>query len=453
MSFSDAGQKVFVIGIDGLPCTLMKEYAEAGILPNIGSILSRGFTLNQMDASIPDVSSTSWASFMTGVNPGEHGIYGFMELREGSYKLRFPSFDDVLAPTVWEMLGDTAGAKTSTLFERRRGSIDRAVRSIVLNIPQTFPARPMNGVLTAGFVCPDFRKGTYPEAAYDYLSSIGYMPDIDAAKAADKPDEFFDDAFLALDKRVEAFEHYLDGPEWGLFIGVITETDRIHHFFFDAARDASHRHHERFVSFYRKMDSAIGRLFERFMSKTDGKGFFMTMSDHGFVPIKKEVYVNAWLRENNFLSLNARNDYYEQVADGSRAFAMDPARIYINIEGRYPYGSVKEPDRGKIAAEIKSGLEAMTDVDGTPVIKKVYENRELYSGPAAGKGPDLVCVGNDGYDLKGNLKKDEVFGRSRFMGMHTRHDAHCILPARANPSQRLHIERLADLILDNFSAL
>ncbi|MBI5826138.1 MAG: alkaline phosphatase family protein [Deltaproteobacteria bacterium] len=453
MSFPEDEQKVFVIGIDGAPYTLMKEYAEAGILPSIGSILSRGFTLNQMDASIPDVSSTSWTSFMTGVNPGEHGIYGFMELKEGGYKLSFPSFDNVLAPAVWEILGNTAGGKTSTLFERRGGAINRAVRSIVLNVPQTFPARPMNGVLTAGFVCPDFKKGTYPESAYGYLSSIGYMPDIDAAKAADKPEEFFDDAFLALEKRVEAFEHYLDGPEWGLFIGVITETDRIHHFFFDAARDPSHRYHERFVSFYRKMDSAIGRLFERFMSKTNGKGFFMTMSDHGFVPIKKEVYVNAWLRENGLLSLNTRNDYYEQVEGGSRAFAMDPARIYINTEKRYPSGSVKESDREKIAAEIKSGLEAMTDIDGSPVIKRVYENRELYSGLAARKGPDLVCVANDGYDLKGNLKKNEVFGRSRFMGMHTRHDAHCILPSGANPSQRLHIERLADLILDNFSGL
>ncbi|MBI5903437.1 MAG: alkaline phosphatase family protein [Deltaproteobacteria bacterium] len=443
-------QKAFVIGIDGAPYTLMKEYAEAGILPNIGSILSSGFTLNQMDASIPDVSSTSWASFMTGVNPGEHGIYGFMELKEGSYRMSFPSFDNVLAPTVWEMLGGTAGAKTSTLFERRGGSINRGVRSIVLNVPQTFPARPMNGVLTAGFVCPDFRKGTYPEAAYDYLSSIGYMPDIDAAKAADKPDEFFDDAFLALKKRVEAFEHYLDEPDWGLFIGVITETDRIHHFFFDAARDASHRYHERFVSFYREMDSAIGRLFERFMSKTNGKGFFMTMSDHGFTPIKKEVYVNAWLRENNFLTLNSGREYYEQVEDGSRAFAMDPARIYINAEKRYPFGSVKEQDVERTAAEIRSALEAMTDTDGSKVIKRVYENRELYSGPAALRGPDLVCVGNDGYDLKGNLKKNEVFGRTHFMGMHTRHDAHCILPAGVNPSQRLHIERLTDLILDNF---
>ncbi|MEK7679568.1 MAG: hypothetical protein AAB356_05190, partial [Deltaproteobacteria bacterium] len=147
------------------------------------------------------------------------------------------------------------------------------------------------------------------------------------------------------------------------------------------------------------------------------------------------------------------NEYYEQVERGSLAFAIDPARIYNNIEGRYPSGSVKEIDRAKTAQEIKSRLESMTDVDGSPIIKKVYENGELYSGPAKGKGPDLVCVANDGYDLKGNLKKNEVFGVSLFRGMHTRHDAHCILPSNVKTPQRVHIEHLADLILDNFSGL
>ena len=129
---------------------------------------------------------------------------------------------------------------------------------------------------------------------------------------------------------------------------------------------------------------------------------------------------------------------------------MDPARIYVNLEGRHPSGSVKEADRAKTALEIKSRLESMTDVDGSPIIKRVYENAELYSGPAREKGPDLVCVANDGYDLKETSKKRGLRRESRLQGMHTRHDAHCILPSNVKTPQRLHIERLLDLILDNF---
>ena len=58
----------------------MRDYVDRGYLPETKRILDCGFALRRMDASIPDVSSTSWTSFMTGVNPGEHGIYGFMEL-------------------------------------------------------------------------------------------------------------------------------------------------------------------------------------------------------------------------------------------------------------------------------------------------------------------------------------------------------------------------------------
>ena len=69
-----------VLGLDGVPFTLIGEFVARGILPNLARILSQGFRLKQMDASVPEVSSTSWTSFMTGVNPGEHGIYGFLEL-------------------------------------------------------------------------------------------------------------------------------------------------------------------------------------------------------------------------------------------------------------------------------------------------------------------------------------------------------------------------------------
>ncbi|MBI1912755.1 MAG: alkaline phosphatase family protein [Deltaproteobacteria bacterium] len=437
--------KTLVIGIDGAPYTLLSEYMERGYLPNFKRILGSGFNLAQMDASIPDVSSTSWTSFMTGVNPGEHGIYGFMELKYGTYKMSFPNFMDVQAPSIWDITGGKS-EKGSTLFDRYRGKVDKTLRSIVLNIPQTFPAMPLNGILTAGFVCPDLKKGTYPESAYDYLKSMGYIPDVDANRAATDPEGFFREAFLALEKRAEAYEHFLNNESWELFIGVITETDRLHHFFFDAALDGSHRYHETFVSFYRKMDEVVGRLFDRFMEITSGAGLFMTMSDHGFTVIEKEVYLNTWLKENGYLNLNPSREFFEQIDSGSKAFAMDPSRIYINVEGRYPLGSVSDNDKRQVIEGLKKGLENIT-YNGRPVIKAVYGKDALYKGRATDKAPDLVCIAHDGFDLKGNLKKQDVFGTSHFRGMHTRHDAHCIMPAAAAPSERLHIENLADIIL------
>lgn len=443
--------KTLVIGLDGVPYTLLKEYMGMGVLPNIERILSAGFALKQMDASIPDVSSTSWASFFTGANPAEHGIFGFMGLSDNTYSLSFPTYDDIKAPSLWEMLnGGAPSGRRSLLSDEYRGKFERPLRSVVLNIPQTYPARPMNGLLTAGFVSPDFRKGTYPASLYDYLSGAGYIPDVDSNKAAEDKDAFFREIFTSLDKREEAYLHLMKTEEWDLFIGVFTETDRMHHFFFDAALDEGHKFHERFISCYRRLDSIIGKLHDRFQEATGGEGLFMTMSDHGFTVIRKEVYLNAWLSKNGFLRLDRKRDFYEQIDSGTKAFCMDPSRIYLNEAGRYPRGFVRADEKAGLTGELKALLKAMTDEAGAPVVKAVYEKGEVYSGELYGQAPELVCVANDGFDLKGNLKKEEVFGTSHFRGMHTRHDAHCILPGSSADKDRLHIEGLARVILDNF---
>ncbi len=440
--------KVMVIGLDGVSFRLLQDYITEGYLPECKKILENRFKLHQMDASIPEVSSTSWTSFMTGVNPGEHGIFGFTDLRSNTYKTFFPNSTDVHTPTVWDILGKTVNGRSSSLSDKYQTKLPKPLRSIVLNIPQTYPALPFNGVLTAGFVCPDLRKGTYPDTAYNYLQSIGYLSDVDASKAIDQHDAFFKEVFLALEKRVIAYEHLLNNEPWDLFIGVITETDRMHHFFFDAARDPRHPYHNVFISFYKEIDRVIGRLFTRFMEMTNGKGIFMTMSDHGFTVIKQEVYINAWLAQEGLLKINNHEEYFEQIDTGTKAFAMDPARIYVNMEGKYPRGSVKASEKKQFISELRSALTSLIDNDGNPIIKAVYENDVLYHGPLCEKGPDLVCLAQDGYDLKGRLKRQEVFGKGHFTGMHTRYDAHCILPDSVETPERLHIENLAGIILD-----
>lgn len=442
--------RCLVIGLDGVSQTLIKDYMEKGYLPNLKEILSKGYKLHQMDASIPDVSSTSWTSFMTGVNPGEHGIFGFMDLIPDSYKMFFPNARDVNAPAVWDMLGGTVHSRTSTLYEHYRDKLNKPIRSIVLNIPQTYPALALNGILTAGFVCPDFKKGTYPDSAYEYLKSIGYVSDVDSSKAVGQQDVFFQEVFLVLKKRAIAYEHLLNNENWDLFIGVITETDRLHHFFYEAAMNPAHRYHNTFITFYKEMDKIIGRIFSRFMEMTGGKGFFMTMSDHGFTVLKQEVYINSLLRDKGFLNINSQKEYFEQIDAGTKAFSMEPARIYVNLEGKYPLGSVKASDKKQVVMELKNMLESLTD-NGRPVIMAVYENSGLYKGQCSAKGPDLVCVANDGYDLKSAFKKDDVFGKGHFTGMHTQYDAHCILPEGIDTDKRLHIEKLAGIILDYFT--
>jgi predicted AlkP superfamily phosphohydrolase/phosphomutase len=57
------------------------------------------------------------------------------------------------------------------------------------------------------------------------------------------------------------------------------------------------------------------------------------------------------------------------------------------------------------------------------VIRNVFRRDEIYSGPVAGAGPDLVALSHHGFDLKGSLHAADVFSRSGLQGMHTWDDA------------------------------
>ena len=449
--FPEKTKKALVIGIDGVPYSLLNAYIQNVVLPNLKNILDQGFLPHSMNASIPDISSVSWTSFTTGVNPGEHGIYGFIDLMPNSYSLYFPNAKDINTPTFWEMLGKTS-PKTSTLDQRYRNKLDRPYRSIIFNVPHTYPALPMNGILVSGFVAIDLKKATFPDSAYAYLRSIDYLIDVDAEKARADQRGFLKEIVDCFEIRKKAIDHFFMEESWDLFVACLTETDRLHHFFFDASIDQTNPFHQDFLRFYSKLDEYIKILYERFIQKYSDQGFFMICSYHGFTPIKKEVYLNRFLEEKGFLVLKSEGQFFEKIDSRTKAFDLDPCRIYIHEKDAYPRGTVKREDKKELIEEIKKALRGLKGEDGKEVIDILFEKEEIYQGPHIGIAPDLVCLPKDGYDLKGSLEKKEIFGYNIFKGMHTWHDAFCILPEIIRFPQKPSIDRLADFLMAYFTS-
>ncbi|HEC99349.1 MAG TPA: hypothetical protein ENN18_03070 [Proteobacteria bacterium] len=400
-SLVPSSRKVFVLGIDGVPCSLLREFMGQGIMPNLAEVVKNG-TLKPMDASIPEVSSTSWSTFMTGVNPGRHNIYGFTELDQSSYKWRFPNFNDIKSPTLWDIAG-------------RQGKA-----SIVINLPSTYPARPLKGILTAGFVALDLQKATYPESAYQYLKGIDYKMDVDTQKAQVSPAALAEDIMTTFRKRKEAILGLMEKETWDLFIGTITETDRLHHYLWSALVDKAHPQHGFFIDFYRELDAFIGEIYGRLDDDTS----LIMLSDHGFTEIKKEVYLNTWLRKKGYLRFKKEPPgSFEDIHGETKVFVLDPSRFYVHLKGKYPLGSVSNgTEHEDLRRKLKEDLLSLT-VDGRKAIKSVFFKEELYKGPCYDDAPDVVALPVDGFDLKGAINKDTLTGRSLLTGGHTRSDA------------------------------
>jgi predicted AlkP superfamily phosphohydrolase/phosphomutase len=396
------GRKVVLLGLDGTPYTLLKDLAARGVMPNVAALAGTG-RLMQMDSSIPEISSVAWTSTMTGRNPAKHGVFGFTDLKPHTYDTVFPNFATVRTTTLWDVLG--AAGK----------------RSVIVNQPSTYPAKQLDGILIAGFVAIDLNKAVHPRELVPRLKAMGYRIDVDSSKARDDVAAFVEDLFQTLRVRERALLELFDEGGWDFFEGVITGTDRLQHFLWDAYEDASHEQHETFLHYYHTVDALIGRIVDRI----DGDTPLLMMSDHGFTGIKKEIFINYWLRENGYLDFTTDTpEKLSQIADGSRAFCLDPARIYLNTKNHYPRGCVEPGDVPALLDELAAKLAALADPDtGEPMIRDVYGRDAVFSGPLLEQAPCLVLVPNWGWDLKGSLKR-QVFGdKGVFSGMHTQDDA------------------------------
>ncbi|MFO8056022.1 MAG: alkaline phosphatase family protein, partial [bacterium] len=168
------------------------------------------------------------------------------------------------------------------------------------------------------------------------------------------------------------------------------------------------------------------------------------LSDHGFCAIEQEVYINAWLKQEGYLSFTKDPpEGMEDISPESVAFALDPARIYIHRKDRYEKGKVAPEEADKIASEIKEKLLLLCYHD-KKVLEDVKRGEEVYSGPETGNGPDLVAIGNHGFDLKGSPSADQVFKRTDLTGMHTWDDA--FFWSLEDQGKDLNITELAEIV-------
>ena len=103
----NARPRMVIVGLDGMPFHLIRDLAQSGVMPNTKEIIQDG-TFTQMESSIPEISSVAWSSVITGTNPGCHGIFGFTDVSDGTYRLSFPNFSSLKMSPFWNRGKDQA---------------------------------------------------------------------------------------------------------------------------------------------------------------------------------------------------------------------------------------------------------------------------------------------------------------------------------------------------------
>ncbi|SEK40054.1 alkaline phosphatase family protein [Haloferax larsenii] len=411
--------RVAFIGIDGVPFSLLSDHPEE--FPNVAALADEG-AAGAIDSIVPPESSACWPALTTGVNPGETGVYGFQDREVRSYDTYVPMGRDVQATRVWDRVTDAGRDAT------------------VMNVPVTFPPQRNVQRMVSGFLSPGVDKAAFPDELRDTLQDIGYKIDVNA-KLGHKDDksDFVEDAHKTLDKRYEAFTHYLEKDDWDLFFGVFMTTDRLNHFLFkDYERDGENK--DAFMEFYRKVDDYLGKIRDLLPDDVT----LVVASDHGFTSLDYEVHCNTWLEENGWLSYeDDDHEALSDIAEESRAYSLIPGRFFINLEDREPRGSVPQDEYEDVRDELKAEIEALEGPDGKKVADRVVVKEEAFRGDHDDIAPDLVVIPNHGFDLKSGFKgHDEVFGIGPRNGMHSFDNATLLID---NPDAEIEDADLYDI--------
>jgi len=146
--------------IDGMDPKILTRLISEGLMPNFKDLSETG-TFRPLGTSIPPQSPVAWSNFITGMNPGGHGIFDFIH-RDPSTFIPYLSTSRTEPPARTIKFRDwvipLSGGKVELL---RRGKAfwqileENGIPCTVIKIPSNFPPAESRAQSLAGMGTPD----------------------------------------------------------------------------------------------------------------------------------------------------------------------------------------------------------------------------------------------------------------------------------------------------------
>lgn len=362
--------KVLLIGLDGATFNVIQPILKE--LPNIRKLMESG-SYGLLESTPLPLTGQAWPSMFTGKNPGKHGVYDFVQGTER----RLMTSKDIDAEPIWDILAEYG------------------LRGMIINVPMTYPARPINGCMVTGVPHP---PDVYPKELRSMLPE-GYKTLSDRRNLKE---------IINMGENVTELSLKLMEKEWDFFMVVISSTDFVGHWFWNEQ--------DRVREVYKKTDKMVGRLIKKAGIGTK----VMIASDHGMGQLKKYVYINNWLANEGYLVFksnpltllkrslfrlgftleNARklaSVFSKSVSADSKALRLadelflsfsdvdwKKTRAYSNMNNSPIFLRDKSVER-----DITNGLKKL-EFNGEKIVDKVVKKDQVYWGPHVDEAPDII---------------------------------------------------------------
>jgi len=422
--------KILVIGLD---CAAPELLLADERLTNFRRLMDAG-CYGRLESVIPPITVPAWMCMATSQDPGSLGVYGFRNRTDHSYSgLGIANSRSIQELTIWDQLA-------------RQGK-----RAIIVGVPPSYPPRKVNGICVGCFLTPNTNTDVYthpPQLREEIKKLVGEYPVDVKGFRTDRKDWLKDEIFAMSRKQFSVVRHLLENVQWDYFQFVEIGLDRIHHGFWQY-HDPQHVHYEPgspyqdvIPDYYLHLDEEVGKILDMLTEDTA----VLVLSDHGAQRLDGGFCVNEWLVQEGLLKLNT---YPKEITPFSKLDVNWEktkvwseggyyARVFFNVKGREPNGTIDKDDYEKFRDEIKIKLEATVDDRGKPMGTLVFRPEEVYQ-TVRNVAPDLIVhfgglywrsIGGVGYPAIHTQENDtgpDGCNHAQFGGF--------ILAAPNNPSQ------------------
>ena len=424
-------ERVIILALDSVCWDVLNPLITDQTMPALGAFLAKS-NFGVLESTVPPHTAAAWTTFLTGKDPGRHGIIDFVKFDPTQHRFSFHNSGASRAESLFSRLTDM-GVSCGSIF-----------------LPRNYPPYPIeNGYIISGFETPSTNvRFTEPDDLREEV--LGVSPHLHFNFEDDWEDDSTDAGFARnIERAISAVDllerlavHFQRERATQLQVAYLQATDILFHKAWkwcDPATAVSNPgRREQIKKFFRRVDQLCNRVLgvhsssstsQRF--KTGGpKTLRVIVSDHGHGSSKGRVFINNLLKDWGFLaplghlkrvsrrlSLLTMNAAARRTR--SRELPLDWSRtkaylahvgiygfVYINRKGREPNGIVSAEDYDNVRQSLIERFKA-EKIPGTsqPLFPQVFKGEKLYARKDELQLPDLVVVPADGFYPRKKLTK------------------------------------------------
>jgi predicted AlkP superfamily phosphohydrolase/phosphomutase len=453
-------KRILAIGLDGGTWAVLQPFIKKGKMPVLGALIESG-SWGELHSTIPPLTAPAWASFITGKNPGKHGVFQFGPVDRSLYRggeRRVVNSTTLSGGTLWDVIG----------------SAEKTVG--VMNVPLTYPPHPVNGFMVTGMLTPrDTERYTYPPQLASFLGDyridvsvregnygvLGHLNTDDPGVLSTLIGQLSD----LVKMRTEAAIRLIKMHSPDFFMLLFTETDRLQHVFWPyLAKEPGSSEHgkdpalaQAVEHFFQQLDDNLARLLE----VADEDTIKIIMSDHGFgAATKKNVNFNMWLEDQDLLRLQKTPRGALNPKRFLRKVGLSKELLYSSVNRVFPGSVVRRLGKTMSRAmstpfdwnrtravfipifEFVGGIEIINGTDGNYqdlredlirkllelrdpqtgqlIVSEAFKREQLYRGERTAEAPDIIFIMAPEYrGEKGLLSKSLVSPKPRNLSLWT----------------------------------